>query len=87
MITTFEEIFEQLRSKTKKRLVAAWAVDDHTIQAAYKAVELGIVDATLVGDENMIKAVCEAEKIDMSVFKIVNVTEELKAISTAVFIT
>ncbi len=84
MITTFEEIFEQLRSKTKKRLVAAWAVDDHTIQAAYKAVELGIVDATLVGDENMIKAVCEAEKIDMSVFKIVNVTEELKAISTAV---
>lgn len=84
MITTFEEIFEQLRSKTKKRLVAAWAVDDHTIQAAYKAVELGIVDATLVGDESMIRAVCEAEKIDMGVFRIVNVTEELKAISTAV---
>ncbi|MBO7279066.1 MAG: phosphate butyryltransferase [Bacteroidales bacterium] len=84
MITTFEEIFEQLRSKTKKRLVAAWAVDDHTIQAAYQAVQLGIVEATLVGDENMIKAVCEAENIDMSVFKIVNVAEEMKAISTAV---
>ena len=84
MITTFEEIFEQLRSKTKKRLVAAWAVDDHTIQAAYQAVQLGIVDATLVGDENMIKAVCEAENIDMSVFKIVHVAEEMKAISTAV---
>lgn len=84
MITNFDEIFEQLRSKTKKRLIAAWAVDDHTITAAYKASQLGIVDVTLVGDEKMIMQVCAAEKIDTSAFKIVNVEEELKAISTAV---
>src|SRR5574344_1197847 len=84
MITNFEQIFEQLRSKTKKRLVAAWAVDDHTITAAYRAAQMGIVDATLVGDLNMIEKVCEAEKIDISIFKIVDIKEELKAISTAV---
>jgi hypothetical protein len=27
---TFQEIFEQLRSQKKKRLIAAWGVDDHT---------------------------------------------------------
>ncbi len=84
MITSFEQIYEQLRSKSKKRLVAAWAVDDHTITAAYKAVQMGIVEATLVGDPAMIQKVCEAEGLDMSVFTIVENTNELKAIAQAV---
>ena len=84
MITNFEQIYELLRSKTRKRLIAAWAVDDHTITAAYKAVQLGIVDATLVGDVNMIKKVCEAEKIDPTVFTIINNDNELASIAQAV---
>ncbi len=84
MITNFDQIFEQLRSKSKKRLVAAWAVDDHTITAAYKAVKLGIVEATLVGDTKMINQVCEAEKIDPSTFRIVDNPDELKSIAQAV---
>ena len=84
MITRFEEIFEQLRSKPKKRIVAAWAVDDHTINAVRLAVEKGIVEATLVGDEQKIQAVCAHEGINTSIFKIVHVPEELKAIATAV---
>ncbi len=84
MITTFEQIFEQLRSKPKKRLVAAWAVDDHTINAARLAIEAGIVEATLVGDEKLINQVCAHEKIDSTIFRIVNVEDEVKAVSTAV---
>ncbi|MBP5210292.1 MAG: phosphate butyryltransferase [Bacteroidales bacterium] len=84
MITTFEQIFEELRSKSKKRLVAAWGVDDHTITAAAKAVELGLVEATLVGDEDMIAKVCQAEKIDKSIFKIVDNKDELSAIAQAI---
>ncbi|GAB1472579.1 phosphate butyryltransferase [Bacteroidota bacterium] len=84
MITTFEQIFEQLRSKPKKRLVAAWAVDDHTINAAKLAIEAGIVEATLVGDEKLINQVCAHEKIDPSIFRIVNIDDEVKAVSTAV---
>ena len=84
MITTFEQIFEKLRSKPKKRLVAAWAVDDHTINAARLAIEAGIVEATLVGDEKMIRQVCAAEKIDPSIFKIVPIDDELKAVTLAV---
>ena len=84
MITNFEELFEVLRSKSKKRLVAAWAVDDHTVTAAGKAVQLGIVEATLVGDKDKILAVCEAEKLDPALFTIVDNKDELKSIAQAV---
>lgn len=84
MITKFEQVFEELRSKSKKRLVAAWAVDNHTISAASLAVDKGLVEATLVGDESMIKSVCEAEGIDIKKFKIVNNGDELKSIAQAI---
>jgi len=84
MITTFEQIYDKLRSKTKKRLIAAWAVDDHTITAVCKAVQMGIVDATLVGDADMIAKVCEAEKLDASAFTVIDNKDELKSIAQAV---
>lgn len=84
MITSFEQIFEQLKTRPKKRLIAAWAVDDHTISAASMAVEKGIVDATLVGNEQMIKQVCTQEGIDPNIFKIIPIDDEMKAISFAV---
>ena len=84
MIKNFDELFEVLRSKTKKRLVAAWAVDDHTVTAAGKAVQLGIVEATLVGDADKIAAVCKAENIDPALFTIIDNKDELKSIAQAV---
>ena len=77
-------MFEQLRSKPKKRLVAAWGVDDHTISAVYMAVEAGIVEGILVGDEEMIKKVCAENNYDMSKLTVVNNNNELKSISQAV---
>ena len=47
-------------------MIAAWAVDGHTISAASKAVDLGMIDATLVGDENLIKEECAKENIDIN---------------------
>ncbi len=84
MITSFEQIFEKLRSKPRKRLIAAWAVDDHTINAVRLAVEAGIVEATLVGDERMIRQVCAKEKIDPSIFSIVPNEDEIRSVSMAV---
>ncbi len=83
-MTSFDQIFEALQSKSKKRLIAAWGVDDHTINAVRKAIELGIVEGTLVGDEKKINEICKAEGIDASIFTIVNVEKELDAIATAV---
>lgn len=84
MIKNFDEVFEQVRSKEKKRLVAAWAVDSHTITAVGKAVELGIVEGTLVGDKEKILAVCNEEGINPELFTIIDNKDELKSIAQAV---
>ncbi|MBQ8021132.1 MAG: phosphate butyryltransferase [Bacteroidales bacterium] len=85
MITKFSDVFAELKAgNVCKRMVAAWAVDEHTIEAASKAVDLGIVTATLVGDKEMIKDVCTKNNIDVEKFEIVNEPNELKAVSRAV---
>ena len=84
-MNNFNEIFSYLQSRdSKKRMVAAWGIDDHTISAAGKAVELGLVDVTLVGDEVAITEVCRRENIDPSKFTIVHNPVELSAIAQAV---
>ena len=84
MITSFEQIFDLLKSKPKKRLVAAYANDSHTIEAVSMAIASGIVNATLVGDKEIIKKVCDAEEIDYSRFNIVHEPDETNATLTAV---
>ena len=81
----FSEIFETLHSRgSRKRMVAAWGVDGHTIAAAAKAVELQLVDVTLVGDENLIAQACKDENVDMSIFSIVHNPDEMKSVAQAV---
>lgn len=85
MLTSFEQIFEQLRTRgARKRMVVAWAVDGHTIAAASGAVDLGLADVTLVGDEDLIAEACKAEGVDSGKFTIVHNPLELKAVAQAV---
>ncbi|HML84655.1 MAG TPA: phosphate butyryltransferase, partial [Bacteroidales bacterium] len=57
-ITRLEQLVEVVKSKPRKRLVAAFANDSHTIEAVSNAIDLGIVEGILVGDEATIKKVC-----------------------------
>lgn len=85
MITKFSDVFAELKAQgICKKMVAAWAVDEHTIEAASKATDLGFIKATLVGDETMIKDVCSKNGIDAAKFEIVNEPVEIKAVATAV---
>lgn len=85
MITKFADVFAELKAKgVCKKMIAAWAVDEHTIEACAKATEMGFVTVTLVGDEGMISATCEKLGIDKGIFEIVNEPVELAAVSKAV---
>ncbi len=85
MISNFSELFTELKEKgICKKLVVAWGVDEHSIEAAYRAVELGFVQATLVGDKSKIEAVCNANGFEVTKFTIVDEPVELKAVSAAV---
>ena len=85
MIKTFSDLFAELKAKNIcKKMVAAWAVDEHTIEAASKATDLGFVKVTLVGDADLIAQVCKDNDIDVAKFEIVDVKDELKAVAEAV---
>ena len=83
-ITKLEQIVEAVRSRPRKRLIAAFANDAHTIEAVYKAIALGIVEGTLVGDTAEIERICQAEGMDAGKFTIIHQTNEIKAVNKAV---
>ena len=83
-ITKLEQVLEVVKTRPKKRLVAAYANDEHTIEAVYNAIEAGIVEATLVGNEASIKEVCAKHGFEVTKFKIVQEADEQKAGNLAV---
>lgn len=78
-ITKLDQLVELVKTKPRKRLVAANANDEHTIEAVNAAVEMGVVDATLVGDTAAIEQVCKKLNIDINKFKIIHETVDVKA--------
>jgi len=84
MIKKLDELFLELKARKSKRLVVAFANDVHSIAAVSKAIDMGIVEATLVGDQEQIKAVCSKENIDVQKFDVVHETDEMAAAYRAV---
>ena len=84
MIRKLDDLFSELKTRKRKRLVVAFANDEHSIGAASQAVDLGIVEATLVGNSDLIAKVCEKENIDLSKFEIVHQADEMGAARKAV---
>ena len=85
MLKSFSAIFSALQSRgAKKRMIAAWGVDSHTIAAAAKAVDLGLAEVTLVGDENLIAEACKEEGVDAAKFAVVHNPAELASVAQAV---
>jgi len=83
-IRKLDQMFEVLKSQAKKRLIAAWAIDAHTIMAVNDAVEMNIIQGILVGDEPRIKAVCAEHGIDPANFSIIHVDNDAAAAAKAV---
>lgn len=83
-VTKLDQMFDALKAKPKKNLIAAYANDAHTIEAVHEAVKLGLIDGTLVGDEEQIRKVCAELGIEPSDFSIVHEPSEGPAAAKAV---
>lgn len=83
-ITKLDQMIEHLKSRPAKRVVAAFANDSHTIGALAGAMDAGIVEATLVGDKDIIARVCQEEGIDAGRFTVVHEPNEMAAVYKAV---
>jgi phosphate butyryltransferase len=84
MIQRLDEMFEVLKDRKKKRLVAAFANDHHTIEAVNEAIKMGLVEGLLVGDKEVIKKLCSEAGIDPGNFIIDHEPNESKAAFRAV---
>lgn len=77
-------MFDALKSKAKKRLVAAWANDSHTIEAVSLAIDKGLIEGVLVGDKEVIAQVCDKEGFDINKFTIVHASSDIEAANKSV---
>lgn len=84
MIKKLDQMFDALKNQGKKKLVAAWANDAHTISAVSMAIDKGLIDGILVGDQEVIEQTCESENIDIRKFTIVHVTSDVEAANKSV---
>ena len=83
-ITKLDQLLDAARSKPRRRLVAAFANDSHTLEAVSEARAKGIIDATLVGDEAVIRKLLAERQLDASDFEIVHEPVDSKAAAKAV---
>lgn len=84
-IEKISDIYEVLKGYTrKKRLVVAYANDNHSIEAVYKAVKAGLVEGILIGDAKVIKQVCKEQGYDEACFKIIHEPNDVCGAQTAV---
>ena len=83
-ITKLDQLLDAVKSKPRRRLVAAFANDSHTIEAVNEAREKRIIDATLVGDETVIRKILEEHRLDAADFEIIHEPVDSKAAAKAV---
>ena len=79
-----DKIVERVKGLPNKKLVAANGVDSHTIEAIHEAMELGLIDATLVGDKDKIAETCKELGISIDHFEIIDIKEPQQAANLAV---
>lgn len=83
-IQKLDQMFTALKGRAKKRLIAVYANDAHTVSAVAQAVEMKLVDGILVGNREIILELCTQEHIDPTVFEIVHEPEEIEAAKRSV---
>ena len=83
-INTLDDLLRAVKDRPRKRLVVAWANDVHTLEAVNAAVEAGLVEAILVGDEALMGMVCQEHGFPKNRFRMVHAETDAEAAARAV---
>jgi phosphate butyryltransferase len=83
-INTLDDLLYAVRELPHRRLAVAWANDAHTLEAVHAAVEAGLVEAILVGDEPLMTQVCQEQGFPRSRFRFIHAATEEEAAAAAV---
>ena len=83
-IKRLDEIVEAVKSRKKRVLSVAYGQDVHTLQAVEKGVREGLFNAINFASKKEVERVASENGIDISLFEVVDVPDERKAIRQAV---
>ena len=84
MVNKLDDLFSAVLQRARRTLIVVSANDNHSVKAAYRAVEKGLVQAVLIGDENLIMKICGEEKLDNELFNVIHQPDDMLAASLAV---
>jgi phosphotransacetylase len=83
-INTLDDLLSAVKNRPHRRLAVAWANDAHTLEAVHAAVTAGLVEAILVGDEALMKQVCQEQGFPLERFRLIHAATEAEAAARAV---
>lgn len=83
-MTEFNSIFNRLKDKPVRRLVLANGIDSHSIEAAFKALQMGWVSVSITGNRESIEQQCMQCNIDSGAFELIDCNNEEVAVACAV---
>ncbi len=72
MIKTLNDLIEQAKKQEKMKLSVAAAQDGQVLAAVVEASEMGIIEPILVGDEKAIRAIADADGLDLKGYRIID---------------
>ncbi len=84
MSKSFGDLLSKVSECEVKKVAVAVAQDSAVLEAVAAAKERGIAEAILVGDADKIKAVAEADKVDLNGFEIIDEKDDYEAALKAV---
>ena len=84
MIGNLEDLFPAVRQRSKRTLIVVSANDSHSVEAACNAVVAGLINAVLIGDENIISKICSDLGVDTSLLKVIHQPDDRLAAVLAV---
>lgn len=84
MIKKLEEVLNLAKEKSRKIIAVAAAQDKEVLEAVTEAVELGIVDAVLVGDEGKIRRIANENGYSLENIEVIDEIDVKKAAAKTV---
>jgi len=83
MVTSFDEILEQVASEPTRTLAVAAAAQEEVLWAVKQVLEQGIATACLVGDQGEIERIADSIDMDLSGVPIINEPDDLASARAA----
>ena len=78
-IKSLDELVELIKGRKSMTIAVANAQDPYTIEAVYKGVKEGLVNAKMVGDKERIESLAREKGMDISLFEIIDVKDPMEA--------